>query len=236
LQLWKLGKQQVLENCFFDNLLNGVIVMSEQEVGINQWLGAKNILYLPRILEPRFIEWQGQTGVVGFLGTLDHLPNKLGIEYLASSLKETGFAGSLRIVGGPEKVGKALADKFSFINYLGPITDSELHQEIKKWSVFLNPVFWYARGASTKLALAISYGLPLITTPAGCRGYELSDNSITCADNTPECFAQMLNNALKSPELLKRLKYSSEQNAKDFMIEKHIFNLKEFIQKILPAT
>ena len=68
--------------------------------------------------------------------------------------------------------------KYSFVSYVGFIPDDELKEELTKWTYFLNPVLWYSRGASTKLAQAISMGVPVLSTPAGNRGYCFEQNSI----------------------------------------------------------
>ena len=55
---------------------------------------------------------------------------------------------------------------------MGYLNQSELGAEVSTWAFFLNPVFYYSRGVSTKLAKALSWGLPVITTSIGCRGYQ----------------------------------------------------------------
>jgi glycosyltransferase involved in cell wall biosynthesis len=212
-----------------------MIVLSEQEVAINQWLGANRVLYLPRLLSPDFINWQPVTPNAGFVGTLDHLPNALGIEKLADELQLNNFAHKLQVIGGPPHVGKQLEKKYPFIQYKGPVPDSNLVNEVKTWSVFLNPVFWYARGASTKLAQAINWGMPTITTPAGRRGYYLTDETIVADDNTPKAFAQKLIKALKEPEYLLQLKKASESNAENFDAIPYINQLKNFLLLIAAA-
>ena len=127
-------------------------------------------------------------------------------------------------------VGRQLATEFSFINYRGTLSDQQLIDEVKTWSVLLNPVFWYSRGASTKLAQAINWGIPCITTPAGRRGYDLQDEEIVTDNDTPESFADKLIKALQNEDYLARLKKASEQNAKEFNAEIHINRLKTFLQ------
>jgi hypothetical protein len=232
LQTWKLGKLLAKENYFFSKLLDGVIVLSEQEIAINQWLGAKNLLYLPRLLAPANIDWQPVQGRAGFAGTLDHLPNYYGITWLAGELKKQNFRGKLRLVGGPEHVGKKFAQDFSFIEYIGPVNDQQLVTEAATWSVFLNPVFWYARGSSTKLAQAINWGLPCLSTPAGRRGYSLSKNAIITADDTPATFAAALIALISDHEKIIALKRASEANAASFDPQPYVSALGAFIKKV----
>lgn len=231
LQTWKLGKLLVNEVKLFSKALDGVLVLSELESAIDQWLGANHVLYLPRLLSPQFLPWQPAVANAGFAGTLDHLPNLLGIEQLAASLQKQNFGHQLNLVGGPAHLGQKLEKAYSFIKYKGPLGDDELAEEVKSWSVFINPVFWYARGSSTKLARAINWGIPCLTTPAGRRGYELTNESVTTADNTPETFAAALINVLNNPPALQQLRTATVENAENFKASLYIDSLKVFLNK-----
>src|SRR6187402_945867 len=99
LQTWRLGKLIIKEKTMFSKLLDGVITISDNETYIDQWLGAQNILFLPRILEPSFINWQPEPNTIGFVGTLNHLPNIAGIELLADQLNLNGFTGKFKVAG-----------------------------------------------------------------------------------------------------------------------------------------
>lgn len=232
LQTWKLGKLMVNEARLFSTMLNGLVVLSEQEAAINQWMGVSEVLFLPRILAPDFIKWNAAAPNAGFVGTLDHLPNLLGIKQLAAALQKRGFRYELQLVGGPEHTGKRLEQQFSFIRYKGPVSDNKLLGELSSWSVFANPVFWYARGSSTKLTRAINLGIPCITTPAGARGYHLTNDEIITDDNTPDTFAEALIKALDHPAELDRLKKATEDNANNFDVQPFVTQLKMFLNKI----
>jgi glycosyltransferase involved in cell wall biosynthesis len=167
-------------------------------------------------LEPHFINWQPQTNTIGFVGTLNHLPNSEGIELLAQKLQLSGFSGKFKVVGASADIGYKLEKKYPFIKYCGALNNEQLKNEISTWCLFLNPVFWYARGSSTKLSQGINWGIPVITTPAGIRGYELVDHKCVTADNTPSTFAQTAMQALSSTPYLNELKQTSEDNATGF--------------------
>ncbi|HVW96637.1 MAG TPA: glycosyltransferase [Mucilaginibacter sp.] len=235
LQTYKLGKLIAHEARIFSETLDGVIVLSEQEKAIDQWLGASRILYLPRMLHPAYIDWQPESPNAGFAGTLDHLPNRLGIEMLADELVRLKFNYKLNIVGGPENVGMELQLKYNFINYKGPVSDESLLDEVSRWSLFINPVFWYARGSSTKLAQAINWGIPCITTPAGRRGYELINSEIVTADDSPAEFASTVLRALDNPDYLEKLYGASRQNAEEFDAHRFIATLDEFLKSFRKA-
>jgi len=96
----------------------------------------------------------------------------------------------LRIVGGPPAAGADLARRFRMVRYLGPLSDEELDKEASTWTCFVHPLFCYARGCSTKLAIALSWQIPILTTPQGCRGYTWREGSLPSAD-TPEAFARL---------------------------------------------
>ncbi len=219
LQTWRLGKLLTKEKIIFSSLLNGVITISNNETYINQWLGAQNILYLPRILQPHFINWQPQANTIGFVGTLNHLPNITGVKLLADQLQLNGFTGKFKIVGSCADMGYELEKKYQFIKYCGALNNEQLKNEISTWCLFINPVFWYARGSSTKLSQGINWGIPVITTPAGIRGYELVDHKCVTADNTASTFAQMTMQTLNADQNLNELKQTTENNATGFNID-----------------
>jgi hypothetical protein len=62
-------------------------------------------------------------------------------------------------------------------------------KEAASWAFFMNPVFYYSRGVSTKLAKAFSWGLPVITSEIGCRGYVWGKGSPLIADSAAEMAA-----------------------------------------------
>jgi hypothetical protein len=216
LQTWRLGKLIIKEKVMFSKLLDGVITISDNETYIDQWLGAQNILFLPRILQPQFISWQPEANTIGFVGTLNHLPNIAGIELLANQLQLNGFTGKFKVAGTPAHIGYDLEKKYPCITYCGVLNNDQLKQEISTWCIFLNPVFWYSRGSSTKLSQGINWGVPVLTTPAGMRGYELIDNRCITSDNTPVAFTQMAMQVLNDEQYLNKLKQTTENNATSF--------------------
>ncbi|WP_442590250.1 glycosyltransferase [Pedobacter sp. AW31-3R] len=231
-QTWRLGRLLLKEKHLFQHLLDGVVAISKNDSFINQWLGVQQILFLPRILFPDFISWNPVDRQIGFVGTLDHLPNLQGLTEIADDLKSRDFQGTLRLVGGPPAAGRTLAENYSFISYAGVLSPDELIKEAAGWSLFLNPVFWYSRGSSTKLAQGINWGLPVVSTPAGTRGYELTDHRVVCEDNTAATFVDMVLRHLNSESWLGQLKQATENNALNFRLEPWIDQLQVFVKKI----
>ena len=229
LKTWRLGKLIVKEKAIFSKFLDGVITISDNETYIDQWLGAQNVFYLPRILKQNFIYWKPVPNTIGFVGTLNHLPNQKGIELLSVELQKSGFKGTLKLVGGPEYAGRALEQQYSFIKYCGFISSEQLVKEAATWCIFLNPVFWYARGSSTKLSQALNWGLPVASTLAGIRGYDLANNAIYIENNRPAALAKMIVDTLVSEEQLKALKQASADNVLQFNLNKWTTGLVDFL-------
>ena len=88
--------------------------------------------------------------------------------------------------GSPNSIGNQLAAKYPFVTYLGYLDNNALETEAATWTCFINPVFYYSRGVSTKLAKALSWGLPVVTTTIGCRGYVWTMGSLNIADTAME--------------------------------------------------
>jgi glycosyltransferase involved in cell wall biosynthesis len=165
------------------------------------------VSFLPRRLYADFLDQQPIIGRVGFVGRLDHPPNLQGLTLLLEALTKQGQHPDFRLVGAPVKYGKALQQRFSFVQYLGELSDMDLENELSTWAFFTNPVWWYSTGASTKLARAISWGLPIISSTAGRRGYEWKAGALLMAE-TPAAMAEQL---IKEAGNLDRIHYWKEQ-------------------------
>jgi hypothetical protein len=180
----RLGNLVATESKFRKDYLDAVITLSETERQIENWFGAKRSIFLPRRLYDAFLQHAPVRGRIGFVGRLDHPPNSQGLQILLDELVKTGHEGlEIRLVGAPVADGNAIAAKYPFIKYLGELSDKGLDEEAASWCFFLNPVWWYSTGASTKLAKGISWGIPIISTTAGMRGYEWKQGSLLVADS-----------------------------------------------------
>lgn len=159
--------------------VDGCICISEPDVLTERWLGTPMVSSVPRSIHPKPISHEPVIGRFGYVGTLDHSPN---LEGLVEILRELGKRQmpdvQVRIVGGPIRIGQWLEATFSNAEYLGPLSDIELLAEVSSWSAFLHPIFCMPRGCSTKLASALEWQLPIITTPEGRRGYQWRDGQL----------------------------------------------------------
>jgi hypothetical protein len=188
--------------------LDGVVALSETEKQIENWFGGRRVVFLPRRLYQDFLPYEPVPGRIGFVGRLDHPPNLQGMSILLDALLKIEHRHiKIRLVGAPELFGRQLQQRYPFIEYLGELTDMELEKEVAGWSILLNPVWWYSTGASTKLSRAISWGVPIISTTAGMRGYEWKEGRLIVAD-TPEQMAALITRIAPDPD---QIRYWAEQ-------------------------
>ena len=188
---WRLGKQ-LLEEAEQRRWIDAVLTLSPLEVEVEKWLGASRVLWVPRlILEPQ-LQPKPVDGRAGCVSTLNHPPNLDGLQRLFDALSGLARNGlRFRLVGQPEREGVALAARYAFVDYLGPLSDAELRDEAATWCCFVHPLFVYAKGCSTKLATGLGWGLPIATTEFGARGYVWISGVLPLA-KTPEELAQLV--------------------------------------------
>jgi hypothetical protein len=178
--LW-LG-QSLLAQVAHRQAIDASICISAEDIQFERWFGARNMLFLPRQVPMHRLNWNPQIGVIGTVATLDHAPNRHGLEAIASCISSRDL--QLRVVGGPERIGRFLESTYPCIHYCGRLSDHDLEIEAASWMGFINPIFCQARGASTKVATALGWGLPILSTPQGVRGY-IWDESALPLSTTP---------------------------------------------------
>lgn len=190
----RLGLNIYTESYFRVRYVDLVLVMSETEAQLEYWLGAKKVLFIPRIFNSEYIEWNPNGKKIGYIGTLSHTPNLSALYSVLDAIQylEMNPDFSIEIVGSPVCIGVELESKYNFVKYLGKLTDDELKIAVSAWSYFINPIFWFSRGASMKLKTAINWGLPIISTSAGTRGYKWKKGEIIMGGETPMEIANVL--------------------------------------------
>jgi hypothetical protein len=173
--------------------IDGVISLSPFDVEIEKWLGTKACLWAPATISDAPLAMRPVEGRVGCVSTLDHSPNWAGLIQLLEALQEAatppGF--EIRLVGQPKTIGAEIAGKFPFVRYLGPLSDHDLRLEAATWCSFINPIFVNAKGRSTKIGLALGWGLPIATTRLGVRGY-VWDQAMLPTAGTPSELARLV--------------------------------------------
>ena len=167
-----------------------VFGLAEFETGICHWLGARSVSALPRTVTKEFLPWKPSGDRVGCIGTMDHPPNEEGLWLLLRSMAKNPV-GELRVrlISRSHQVCAAAAAQYPFVDYLGPVEDpAAVHAEAGTWSAFLHPIFCHAMGCSTKVAVGLAWGLPVVTSDAGLRGYDWATKVLTTF-NTPDSMA-----------------------------------------------
>ncbi|MEO7931662.1 MAG: glycosyltransferase [Chthoniobacterales bacterium] len=215
--MWQLGLDLANESRYRHRYLDAVCVMSEEEEILERWLGATTTVVLPRIIKVNPLTWEPIFGRIGFVGTLNHTPNRIALERLCDHLS-TFDASNLefRLVGGPDDVGRALATKYSFVVYLGKLNDEMLQREAASWTLFLNPIFWLSRGASMKLGQSLSWAIPALTTRAGARGYQLTSDQSFITGDSVEAFTATLLDVVHSSDQLSKVRNRLLRSAEDW--------------------
>ncbi len=178
---YNLGKMLITEAIVRKNI-DLVLTVSEVEESIEKWLGAKHVFMVPRFIEKEEGKYEPVQGRVGFIADLSHEPNYFGIKEVCKAINLIlNHNITILLVGGGKDRGESLKKQYSFVQYLGYLSEHKLAKEISTWTFALNPVFYYSRGVSTKLGKSLGMGYPVITTKIGRRGYKWADGKL------PEC-------------------------------------------------
>ena len=200
---WTLGLDLVTESSARHRTIDAMVVMSREEAVMERWLGASQVVVLPRLLHFAPLERTPSPGKVGYVGTLDHTPNLVALEAILEELARRNLPDlEIRLVGSPEHNGHRLAAQYPFITYLGRLNDDALQREASTWELFLNPIFWLSRGASMKLRTALAWGLPVLTSRSGARGYEWNAVNLPTSADSASDFCDQMAVLLSSPDAL----------------------------------
>jgi hypothetical protein len=187
---WLAG--HLIDECEQRKYIDHVFCLSEFDVGLERWVGAQSVSWLPRIVTSNPLPWSPVTGRVGFVGTLDHAPNAEGLELFLRALeKRDANQAKVRVIGGPERCGLEFARAHPNVEYLGCLNDDQLATEAAAWMCAVHPLFCYSRGCSTKLAFLLGWQIPIVATPQGCRGYLWKKGMIPQAQS-PDDFAELV--------------------------------------------
>jgi hypothetical protein len=171
--------------------VDAALVLSPLDAALESWLGPHPTLWVPRLVKDDRLNWKPTGNRFGFIGTINHPPNFEGLVTAITGLEaETQNHGfRIRIISSSKQAAEWLQRRFKTIDYLGPLSEPEAKAEAATWNAFLHPIFCGARGCSTKLAQAIGWGIPIVTTELGHRGYTWQEGSLVIG-NTPQDFAR----------------------------------------------
>ncbi len=161
-----------------------VFCLAAFEVEICRWLGARSASWLPRTMRTdHFLNWTPTGDRVGCVGTFDHPPNLEGLEHLCAALQAAGPGRlRLRLITHSREFAASLRGRYPFVDDLGPLlAPGAVEAEAATWSAFVHPIFCHAMGCSTKVATGLGWGLPVLTTAAGVRGYSWKEGGVALA-------------------------------------------------------
>ncbi len=170
--------------------VDAVFALSPNDADLERNIGSPRVEWLPRTISSTALDWRPAGRRLGYVGTIDHAPNLEGLVSILRAMEAlSADAPRIRVVGGPARIGAWLADRYRSVDYLGPLDNADLVREAATWTGFIHPIFCESRGCSTKLATAIGWLLPVVTTSHGRRGYEWREGSLLECDD-PETFAR----------------------------------------------
>jgi hypothetical protein len=95
------------------------------------------------------------------------------------------------------------------------------------WAIFLNLVFYYSRGVSTKLAKGLGWGIPVLTTPYGNRGYDIPHDMLASAE-TPSQMAQLTVKLIADSTELEKMRSNS------IYLSSHFHDYTPIMNKLYP--
>lgn len=201
---YKLGKILQNELLFRLNYFDLILTVSEIETAIEKWLGAKKTFFVPRVFSMSFIEWKPIIGRLGFVGDISHYPNYYGLLKLCEEIQNnnTGLEITIRVVGKPCSNLTLITDQFPFVQSLGYLDNDKLIFEAGTWMYYLNLVFYYSKGVSTKLEKGMNWGLPVISTNEGNRGYLFFKGAVNTISNVNE-IPPLIKSRVENTELLR---------------------------------
>lgn len=185
---YKLGRILQDELKLRLNYFDLILTVSSIEVAIEMWMGAKKVFFVPRVFSESFIEWKPTIGRLGFIGDVSHYPNYYGLLKLCESVSNSkdDLKITIRVVGKPCRNLDLITAQFPFVEPLGYLSNDKLILEAASWMYYLNLVFYYSKGVSTKLAKGMNWGLPIISTVPGNRGHEFKNGGVNTVDTVDE--------------------------------------------------
>jgi len=202
---YRLGKVLQKESFYRLHFMDCVLTVSPIEESIEKWLGARSAYMVPRVFQPAFLEWKPKKGRVGFVGDMSHPPNYYGILKLSEAIDQQGNSGKIeiRVVGKTDRNTAGMFEKYPFVKLLGYLDNTGMMKEAASWNYYLNPVFYYSKGVSTKLGKGINWGLPVLSTTAGNRGYIFRGGTIATIDD-PAKMAAFIGVRMEDPAAVAR--------------------------------
>ncbi|MFA6160261.1 MAG: class I SAM-dependent methyltransferase [Parcubacteria group bacterium] len=167
-----------------------------------------------------------------FLGGFSHAPNADAVRWFHDEiypiLKRKISSFEVLIIGSnvPVEITEMQKDDFQIKGY---IKEQDLEKIFSEARVFIAPLRFGA-GFKGKIAKAMSFGIPVVTTEIGAEGVGLKDGISAFVTNNPDVFAEKISTLFLNDELWKRF---SNESRKHITINYSIKNGKEKIEQII---
>ncbi|MEM2174559.1 MAG: glycosyltransferase family 4 protein, partial [Candidatus Micrarchaeia archaeon] len=151
-----------------------------------------------------------------FLGGFNHLPNVDGVKWFVKEIfpEIKKHLPDLKFyVVGSEPPKEILTLKSRDIIVTGYVKDLEPYLENSR--VFVAPLR-YGAGVKGKINMAMSHGLPVVTTSIGAEGMHLIDGENALIADNPKDFAEKVVKLYTDEELWKKLSKNSIEHTKKY--------------------
>jgi glycosyltransferase involved in cell wall biosynthesis/GT2 family glycosyltransferase len=151
----------------------------------------------------------GSAPVAFFIGSNYH-PNAQAVAFIAGVLAPA-LPHTLFVVAGG--VGESLANRVKPLNLhvTGYIGDDERQRWLHAADVAVNPMFG-GSGTNIKMLDYMAAGLPVVTTPMGARGIDVSEEAFAVAD--PAQFSTAIDTVLTNPARAAALSSAARQQVR----------------------
>jgi len=178
---------------------------------------------------------------VGYVGSLSWRPNAQGLDWICREVwphvRSAAPELTLSIVGsglpeGPDGPVVPAAWKVDGVKTLGFVRELAPHEA--RWSAMVAPVFG-GSGVRIKLLESFRAGVPVVTTPDGAAGLDLTDGRELFIANDAATFAARVVELARSPELQERLR----RGAYDYLERAHAPRVAQAVMRAvlgLPAA
>lgn|GEM_PF-1455612 len=152
-----------------------------------------------------------------FLGGFNHPPNVDSVQWFHDKilpLVQKDIKDIEVFIAGSKPSDKILAlDKGSF-KVLGFVEEDKIEGLFHKAKIFIAPLR-YGAGFKGKVAKAMSFGLPVVTTDVGSEGIGLIDNENAMIANNEKEFAEKIVKLYKDEKTWKKISENSVQHVRE---------------------
>lgn len=217
---------------------DATIVVTQLEREVLRERGIENVTVVPTIHE---IEFKGErrfedTSGVLFIGGYNHPPNVDAARWLAEEIMPHVWGefpdARLTLLGSnpPESVVALQSERVVVTGYVHDVKSYFLASR-----VFAAPMRFGA-GMKGKVGHALSYGLPVVTTPIGAEGFALSSERSCLVAEDSAAFARAICRIYSDPELWRALSRASLEVLVPLGQASVAPQLENLIRELLPRT